>query len=164
MERTSRKSPTKISAPRDFRRSERSSIWRTKARTRTPRSSSISATCRPVLPWAPPAAEVTRNVLVMTTILYREGAFWYRLVPSSSTYGTDQYQVKRKTDANESGEETARGRRRRHRGAETDPWCRPFGVHGGRLRANQHAGYRDTGPRFEARALCAVRQQGGDAG
>jgi hypothetical protein len=37
----------------------------TSARTGTPRLSSISETCRPVLPWRPPAAEVTRTGFVM---------------------------------------------------------------------------------------------------
>ena len=40
----------------------------------------------------------------------------------------------------------------------------PFGVYGGRLCADQHAGDCDAGARFETGALRAVRQQGSDAG
>src|SRR5206468_3338090 len=125
-----------------FRRSERSSIWRTKARTRAPRSSSISETCRPVLPWVPPAAEVTRIGFVMATILYFGVHFgtlryrikmWYRMVPS---------QVRKSGD--ESKVEGARGGNRRDRRPEADRRRGPFGVHGGRLRADQHAGDRDA--------------------
>src|SRR6266567_2660815 len=110
-----------ISAPSDFRRSERSSIWRTKARTRTPRSSSISETCRPVRPWVPPAAEVTRIVFVMRTILYRRSWLWYDWVPYISQYGTNKYQVKWKNDVNESKDKAARRGSRRNRGPEADP-------------------------------------------
>src|SRR6266480_336631 len=163
-DRTSRKSPTKISAPSDFRRSERSSIWRTNARTRAPRSSSIPETCRPVLPWVPPAAEVTRTVFVITTILYHHSLCWYHLVPCDSIYGTDRYQVKRKNDADESKDEAARAGSRSDCGPEADCRRGPFGVHGGRLCADQHAGDCDARARFETRALCVIRQQGSDAG
>src|SRR5260370_7293974 len=82
-ERTSRKSPSNISAPSARRCSERSSILWTKARTGIPRLSSISDTCRPVLPSLPPAPEVTRTGFPMGAslcIFLSLGTIWYQLL------------------------------------------------------------------------------------
>src|SRR5215831_17571453 len=89
----SRKSPWTISAPSARRCSDRSSIVWTKARTGTPRASSFSDTCRPVLPCLPPAADVTRMGFVMAiplgfdgTVWYQTaGNVWYRIVPSQGS-------------------------------------------------------------------------------
>src|SRR5215472_12490315 len=112
----SRKSPWTISAPSARSRSDRSSIVWTKARTGTPRASSLSDTCRPVLPCLPPAADVTRMGFVMAsplgfdgTVWYQiTGNVWYRLVPSQGSQMAVKPVVKSRAD--EGGEVPVRQR------------------------------------------------------
>src|SRR6516162_328864 len=112
----SRKSPWTISAPSAARRSDRSSIVWTKARTGTPRASSISDTCRPVLPCLPPAADVTRMGFVMAVPLGLDDTVWYqsagnmryRLVPSQGNQMIVKQDVKSR--AGEVGEVEVRQR------------------------------------------------------
>src|SRR3954470_8382576 len=161
---TSRKSPWNISAPSARNLSDRSSIWRTKARTGTPRASSFSATCRPVLPCVPPAAEVTRTsglAIVMTPCAFRPrqvpsgttaSKVWYRLVPSQG-----------EIDGDEIDEKTADGSPGRNLGPAAHPRRCLRGVQGRRLRGDQHAGDCDARAGLEARALRVGWQQAGNA-
>src|ERR1700752_2554338 len=160
----SRKSPSKISAPSARSASARSSIVRTKARTGTPRLSSISETCRPVLPCRPPAAEGTRTGFGMKGPRFSvddgNGTNQYHMGWSMVLFGT-------KTRDRE-GHEKVNEAACRLRGAAPGPCAHPgsglLGVHGARLCRDVDAGDRNARPGLQARALCRIRQQAGHAG
>src|SRR5215468_2822181 len=159
----SRKSPSKISAPSARSWLARSSMVRTKARTATPRLSSISETCRPVLPCRPPAAEVTRTGFVMggsrVSVDGGNGTNWYHMIWSMVLTGTKS----RERDGHEKVSEAAGRPRSTEPGPRADPGSGVLGLHGARLCRNLDAGDRHACPRLQARALCRVRQQAGHA-
>src|SRR4029450_2769306 len=106
---------------------------RTKARTGTPRLSSISEMCRPVLPCRPPAAEVTRTGFVMrgsrVSVDGGDGTHWYHMIWSRVLIGTKS----RERDGHEKVSQTAGRARRTEPGPRADPGSGVLGVHGARL-------------------------------
>src|SRR4029450_2235094 len=121
---------------------------RTKARTGTPRLSSISETCRPVLPCRPPAAEVTSTGFVMggsrVSVDGGNGTSWYHMIRSMVLIGTKS----RECDGPQKVSKGAGRLRSTEPGPRADPGSGVLGLHGARLRRNLDAGNRHARPRL----------------